>query len=174
MNIETINFIERLANEIREVYHIEIPIKDIDEVVRKLDGKIEYIDNICFSDFFDGTIKIIDEHSFLIRTPTDSIERKNFTIAHEIGHLFLHMGYIILPEIWNKGDRTKFHKFDDMELEYQAHRFASAFLMPKDKYIKKIKEYSSDGRIDIKEVARYFNVSMQAATNRGVNLGMIG
>lgn len=173
MNIETINFIERLANEIRKVYNIEIPIKDIDEVVRRLDGKIEYIDDNCFSDFFDGAIKIIDENSFLIRTPINNIERKNFTIAHQIGHLFLHMGYIILPEVWSKGDRTKFHKFNDMELEYQAHRFARAFLMPKDKYIEKIKECSSNGRINIKEVARYFNVSLQVATNRGIDLGKI-
>ncbi len=26
--------------------------------------------------------------------------RKSFTIAHELGHLFLHMGYIIDEERW--------------------------------------------------------------------------
>jgi Zn-dependent peptidase ImmA (M78 family) len=26
--------------------------------------------------------------------------RRNFSVAHELGHLFLHMGYIVSPEKW--------------------------------------------------------------------------
>lgn len=173
MDLETRRFINRFANAIRNTYDIETPIQDIREVVKTLGGDVEDIETFCFDDFYDGTIKKTGERSFLIRVSKQCKERENFTIAHEIGHLFLHMGYILLPEIWKEQDEVEFHRFGDSEEEYQAHEFAAALLMPKDEYIKKIKEYSSDGMIDIKEVARYFNVSIQAATNRGRFLGHI-
>ena len=46
--------------------------------------------------------------------------------------------------------------------------------MPEEEYVRVINEnIEEDGRINIKNVAKYFNVSVPASTNRGKRLGVI-
>lgn len=46
--------------------------------------------------------------------------------------------------------------------------------LPEEEYVKVIDEnIEEDGRINIKNVAKYFNVSVPAATNRGKRIGVI-
>lgn len=47
--------------------------------------------------------------------------RRNFDLAHELGHLLLH-SYIVMNELTNR---------EHTEVEMQANEFASSFLMPK-------------------------------------------
>ena len=174
MKSETRKFINELADSIRDAFSIDVPIINMRKVVTIIGGEIEEGDPFDFDELYDGTIKKNKEDSFLIKiSPLQSKERENFTIAHEIGHLFLHMGYIILPEIWEKQDDIEFTRFGNNEQEYQAHEFAAAFLMPKEEYKRILDENTKDNRADIKSVAKYFNVSMAAATNRGKFLGYI-
>jgi Zn-dependent peptidase ImmA (M78 family) len=37
-------------------------------------------------------------------SPYQSEERRKFTIAHELGHLFLHMGYLLDSDLWSGQD----------------------------------------------------------------------
>lgn len=70
------------------------------------------------SDKFDGITLFTDEQQVIIflneNLPND---RKRFTLAHELGHLALHL-------------RVPFDERSDNEIEEEANRFASEFLMP--------------------------------------------
>lgn len=84
---------------------------------------------------FDGSIRKQDDGFIIYISPFQSTERRKFTIAHELGHLFLHMGYRINSDLWNKQMDATYYRAGDSLLEYQANEFAAALLMPK-KYTK--------------------------------------
>jgi hypothetical protein len=107
---------------------------------------------------------------FTIKLPLHtSLKRDMFTIAHELGHLFLHFHYGT-PR-WRESDN--FFEFRDSILtrngtgtmEQEANYFAACLLMPEKEFKQKYAEYTS-----IQEVAGYFGVSKQAATIRRKSL----
>lgn len=166
MDMLTREYINELAELIIEIYDIRVPIKNIDEIVKKLGG---CVDNEKES-LYDGTIEKVDQDSFCIKvSPYQSERRKNFTVAHELGHLFLHMGYKTNPQIWESHESgKKYQRSGTTEQEYQANEFAASLLMPKKKFIAELRKHTDkNGRIDISAVARHFNVSFSAAVNRG-------
>lgn len=176
MKIETVKFINDLAKEIIEENKITIPIKDMWEVVRSLGGYVKSKNAFIEEDWLPGTVKRIDKDSFVIKIDKFFFdkERENFAITSELGHLYLHMGYQVLPDLWNEQPEDEYICFNKKEQKYQAHEFAHAFLMPEEEYKKAIdNNIEEDGRINIKNVAKYFNVSVPAATNRGKRLGVI-
>lgn len=162
--------INELAEVIQTAYNIQAPIKDMKEVVKILGGDIEF----C-NDVIDGCIEK-KGNSFVIRL-SENIRnqlRMRFTIAHELGHLFLHMGYKIAPNIWNKVNTDSYNRFGFSKEEAQANEFAAAFLMPKNLYVEELKKcIDMDGYVDIKKLANFFKVSQLAAVNRGKNLNVI-
>ena len=172
MDFSTRNYINNLAEQIIKVYDITIPITNIDTIVRMLGGTIVEKNN--FDDLCDGTIIKDGENSFRIAiTPHQNAQRRAFTIAHELGHLFLHMGYRTNPSLWEAQDQRIFRRFGSSEQEYQANEFAAALLMPKDIYRRILMKSAQNGRADINTVANYFNVSQAAAINRGKFLGYL-
>ena len=172
MDISTKNYINELAQRVIQVYDISIPIKNLEDVVRSMGGQIE--EKIDFDDFCAGTISKEGTNGFRIVIPkTQYPQRKTFTIAHELGHLFLHMGFRTNAFIWNMQDNMVYKRFGTSEQEYQANEFAASLLMPKEIYCKILHKYSDHDRVDIQAVAEYFNVSIAAATNRGKFLGYI-
>jgi len=97
--------------------------------------------------------------------------RKNFTIAHELGHLFLHMGYITDKEKWdavNEYIDSPYCRIGYSEEEYEANQFAGALLMPEGEYKEFVRENKDpDGFIDISKISGHFDVSDDAARTRG-------
>ncbi|OFI48337.1 hypothetical protein BG261_08630 [Floricoccus tropicus] len=91
--------------------------------------------------------------------------RDKFTLAHELGHLFLHYDPERPELIYSRKGTGK--------IEYEANEFAAAFLMPEDIYRQVIMENCSADQVDILEVAREFGVSKDAAANRGKFLGIL-
>ena len=87
------------------------------------------------------------------RPCTSSPLRDNFTIAHELGHLFLH-----------KTEESKeFHRSGEPKTEeVEANIFAAEFLMPEDEFKNKAKEFNNSERM----LASYFGVSPAAALVR--------
>lgn len=166
------SLINTMAEEIIKLYKVEIPIDNIEEVVRKMRGNV--IENPNMDSFSDGRIRKEGQNEFVIEvSPFQTQERKNFTIAHELGHLFLHMGFDTNKEKWDSQDNVQYYRSGASELEYQSNEFAAAFLMPEAKY-KEILERNTDGTIvDTLEIARYFHVSIDAAANRGKWLGYL-
>ena len=170
MDRATRNMINSLTEAIICLFNIEIPIQDIEEFVRSLGGTIQT--DIKYS---DGAIEKDGNNLFkIIVSPFQDEKRRRFTIAHELGHLFLHMGYLINQEVWNRQDKNIYHRVGSSEKEYQANEFAAAFLMPKAEYLKIMNENVIEkNEVDTSKIAEYFNVSVEAASNRGKFLGYL-
>ena len=88
--------------------------------------------------------------------------RRAFDAAHELGHLVMHRGV----------DRKRVSSTADWKiLENQAHRFASAFLMPEASFRREVWAPSLDTFAALKPRWR---VSVQAMLMRCRDLGMLG
>src|SRR5699024_1215930 len=86
-----------------------------------------------------------------------SAVRRNFDLAHELGHLLMHYK-VEFPMLDKKSFR---------EYEHEANLFAGAFLLPKDEFLSDISEISKishpDSYIELKEK---WKVSIQAMAFR--------
>lgn len=173
MNNEMRTQINALAEDIIKLFDIPTPIDDMSAVVEALGGELQVDMNV--GSFSDGKIECKNTNSkFLIKVPYgQSKSRKNFTIAHEIGHLFLHMGYLIDEELWEESQKAIFYRQGNSETELQANEFAAALLMPRKKYKEILDEFTVDNYVLISKVADYFNVSIDAASYRGKWLGYL-
>lgn len=164
--------IDNIASQVRSAFGISVPVTDIDEVVRRMGGSVVESDDLLL--IADGAVKKTDDDRFVILVSKNQTPvRRNFTIAHEIGHLFLHMGYKINDDLWAQQNSNPYYRNGTTLDEYQANEFAAAFLMPEDEYVQKLNELTKNGRVDACELASYFNVSIEAATNRGKFLNYI-
>jgi len=121
-----------------------------------------------------------DKYQILINS-NQSMGRKAFTIAHELGHYFLHKGYLDSSEeivSLSKGCGTvdcpsiaRSAVVDAnnpvyRQMEHEANEFAAQILMPEKEFLEQCQILDS-----IDDVARYFGVSISAATIRADRLG---
>lgn len=168
MDMKTRNMINSLTEDILHFFNIQIPIDDMDALVKKLGGSVEEKDV-----FSDGAV-IKDGDAFkILLSPYQDEKRRRFTIAHELGHLFLHMGYLTNKNLWAQQDENIYHRIGSSEKEYQANEFAAAFLMPQSIYLKKMNENVNGNKVNTSKIAEYFHVSVEAASNRGKFLGYL-
>lgn len=158
--------INELAEEIRKLLKIKGPISDMDYVVKSLGGEIEVVE--ALDGFADAKIARVNDSFKITICDWQSQARRRFSIAHELGHLFLHMGFGIDRNMWEENKNNEYFRKCGGEIEYQAHEFAAAFLMPQDLFREVMhKNYNKDGTYDMNKVAEYFDVSVEAAINRG-------
>ena len=171
MNNELRILINNLTQDIIDLYNIQIPIQNIDEVVKKIGGRVE--ESLDIDNMFDGSIRKQDDGFIIYISPFQSTERRKFTIAHELGHLFLHMGYRINSDLWNKQMDATYYRAGDSLLEYQANEFAAALLMPKKIYKVIMDQHTIGNEVETDKIASYFGVSISAASNRWKFLGYL-
>lgn len=119
---------------------------------------------------------LIKENDTVIFTNTSSrLSREIFTLAHEIGHVILHM---------NKGepfidDNITISGRSTDKKEQEANYFAACLLMPADDVDRfldlELADFSKRGlsAMDIARIMSEFNVSFDMALNRLENLGKI-
>ncbi len=96
-------------------------------IVQKLGGRVHYE---ALSEFVDeaGSIYVHGEGDFDILLPEyTSPKRDRFTIAHELGHYFLHSAQGEIPLIA--------YRQGSMRIEWEANWFAAALLMPATQFI---------------------------------------
>lgn len=96
-----------------------------------------------------------------------SLKRDRFTIAHELGHLLLHLGPIQKKDPSAVMRATRWvDKSDESQrrAEWEANWFAAAFLMPKAEFIEAYKA------VGIQRVQFDFDVSEMAAQTRAKSL----
>jgi Zn-dependent peptidase ImmA (M78 family) len=130
---------------------------DVRGLVRQLRG------TVSASDGFES-LTINHDGSFTIFVPlTTSPLRDNFTIAHELGHYFLH--FLIPFERGDDPDRH-FQRGGSSRLETQANVFAAALLMPEAEFRKAYRNLQGD----VYAIASHFNVSSAAARVRASSL----
>lgn len=157
--------VNTMTEDILKIFHISVPIEDINAVVKQLGGTVVQGSSSSVQRNGDG-FKII------VRPFKDENQRK-FAIANELGHLFLHMGYKIDDRIWNKQKDKTDYRVNHVSEEWVANEFESAFLMPKTKYKEIMDQYTLDTYVDTKKIADYFGVSVSAASSRGQSLGYL-
>ena len=168
MDNSTRRMINSLAEDVLSAYNISVPIGNIDEIVEKLGGTIQ---KEAF--FSDGAVEKEGNGFKIIVSPFQDEKRERFTIAHELGHLFLHMGYRTNNELWEKQENNIYHRIGNSEKEYQANEFAAAFLMPATEYLSVLNKVAEGNMVDTSKIAEYLNVSIEAAANRGKFVGYL-
>lgn len=171
MNVEVKRLINELSQDIVNTFGIEIPIVNIDNVVTKIGGYVVNDENL--SGYSDGSIQKEGDSFKIVTSRYQAETRRNFTVAHELGHLFLHMGYKIDDDLWKRQDEKTYYRNGSSIEEYEANEFAAALLMPETEYKDVLDKYTNGVSVDVYSIANYFNVSITAATNRGRFLGYL-
>ncbi len=119
--------------------------------------EIEHLDSGSLEVFGAGNFKIY-------LSPITSKVRDNFTIAHELGHYFLHSG----DPVGSKRIRAG-RSGESTVVEQEANRFAAALLMPKNIFVEAFS--ASDG--DILTLTGLFSVSRPAVAVRIKSLRLV-
>lgn len=109
-----------------------------------------------------GMLYIDNDSKFILVNERDNPRRKNFTIAHELGHYYLHYDKDSKSEVFVS------FRGDSNPTETEANRFAAELLLPDDK-VKM--EYGSAIFPMVSYLADKFNVSEQAM---GIKLEQMG
>lgn len=105
--------------------------------------------------------------------------RQRFTIAHEIAHFFLHakknQGSQVFVDRHVTFRRDEKSSRGDDQVEVEANRLGAALLIPKALVQQEIRKHKLDldDEDDITFLAKRFQVSLAAMTNRLANLGLL-
>lgn len=153
--------IEGIAQDLRAHWNLgQGPCLNVLEVLERIGivvGSIEMgtskLDGLC--SWSQGE----ERPHILLASDKMSLPRRQMDAAHELGHAVLHRG---VTDAELKGDLK--------EIERQAFRFASAFLMPATTYVYEVKHYSLAGLLSLKEKWR---VSVKAQIRRLKDLDVI-
>ena len=142
---------------------------DIERTVSDVGGRIEYFS----SGSSEEEVIKTEDGGFIIRIDeSEAAARRRFSIARELGHLFMHMQYG--SEEWERLEPGKYRKPPGMHtaLEEEANAFSAAFLMPAKRFAE-VAETTSDGRFFYpKEIAGYFDTYEDAVIFHGKNLSL--
>ncbi|AUN10666.1 helix-turn-helix domain-containing protein [Clostridium botulinum] len=159
--------IEDMTLKLREHWGLgKEPIKDMIYLLEKngiiitsMNTKSENIDAFTQQQNING------EKHFLIvlGNDKDSATRRQFSLAHELGHIIMHDAFLELEDL------TK-EELRDMEKE--AHAFAAAFLLPKENFIKDISIYPTNLNY-YKELKKKWRTSISAMLVRANQVGII-
>lgn len=148
------------AEELLETCKITTFPVDLNAILKYLNLSVE---ELTLTNELSGSLDVINKKICLEKSHSQT--RKNFTIAHELGHFCLHQ------EVADKfEDKIFFRSSVTDEHEYQANNFAGELLMPKDEFLKQIKM----GTNTIQKLADYFNVSTLAVRVRAKQLNLTG
>lgn len=170
-DVETLSLeeIEEIAMKVREFWSLgEGPINNLIQILqingvlctrivinnKKLDGFSQWLDNRPY-------IFLSDDKK--------SSSRTRFSLAHELGHLIMHVNYLedeYLSSIENKNNI----KIIEEKFENEANMFAAAFLMPKESFSKDIYSSSLEHFINLK---KKWKVSIQSMIYRCADLELL-
>lgn len=159
-------YVDAVADMVKQALELNIPITS-DDLCQKINSRLpgKCIPKKIGELDVDAQIRTLDDNkSFNLEYLEDKPKtRILFSLAHELGHLFLHL-------LENDGTFKKAICHRDLRYnkeEWEANEFAAALLMPEEEFVLKCKEYMNCNIVNITKVAYYFNVSVQAATVRG-------
>ena len=167
----------QVQKELADTYKNNFPRNIVEYCLTK---NIAVKETDSFPNNISGLIYRENNAYTILINSNQSIGRKAFTIAHELGHYFLHKGYLEhTDEIVSvaKGSYFDYPSIprvngidtDDAQykkMEQEANEFAAEILMPKEEFLKQCEVLDS-----IDDVAKYFGVSISAATIRADRLG---
>lgn len=136
------------------------PLVGLDVMAEKLGIKVYESDLTDIAGSLSGFITYEDpttkKRPRIFIEKTMSPDRKKFTLAHELGHHFLHEGVKLRLDNLDYSSENK----NTVE-ESEANYFAATLLMPKELLLNLLDKGKS-----VEEVSNYFQVSLSAARNR--------
>jgi predicted transcriptional regulator len=148
------------------------PGDTLEPVVARLGGKIAFQSPLATGEQLPESIVIESMRAFTIYiSSTTSPQRDRFTIAHELGHLFLHYQMVQKSHPGSVMVATRWIDPNDAEqqrAEWEANWFAAAFLMPVEAFRNAWTAHTGE----VSFVARTFGVSDQAASVRAKSLAL--
>ena len=167
---ETKKMIKNIVADIYDIYGLESPITDIQKAIEKLGGELEISNKHKYRSCCKKS-----GNGFVIGVSSAYDKRRTrFSIAQELGHLFLHMGYRTNKALWNTNEENTWDsKCGNLEEVLDENMFAYEFLMPEEEYRKIFESAKENHKVDMAKVADYFNVCISAAYNKGVEDGLI-
>lgn len=159
--------IEEMAVQAREFWGLgDKPIKNMVELL-EVNGIIVSTSRINVSeiDAYTQTRKINGSDVYFVVLGNDkgSRYRRQFDAAHELAHILIHEPYL---------DLSTLSKDEEREMEQQANDFASAFLLPKESFIRDVSMFP----IDLDHyvfMKKKWHVSVGVMVRRAYNLGVI-
>jgi Zn-dependent peptidase ImmA (M78 family)/DNA-binding XRE family transcriptional regulator len=156
LTIESDEQIERIAERCRLEWGLGLD-RPIHSMTRLAETLGIVVTRCASSDKVDAFSRGTSGRKIIVVNETKGGSRTRFDLAHEIGHLVFH-----------RGKRTG----DDVT-EGQANRFASAFLLPRDAFLR---EFPDGHRIDWDKMLmlkRRWGVSLAAMVRRARDLGRL-
>lgn len=157
--------IEEKAEEVLESFGIRTVPIPIEEVATKCNIQIGRAPSKDFS----GLLIRKDGYALIGVNSSESLVRQRFTVAHELGHFFLHPNkntFIDYRDNKERAERTP--------KEVQANMFAAALLMPRKKLEKDFRSIAKNGFLEehLFSLAEKYNVSKEAMQFRLINLNL--
>lgn len=159
----TPSMIEGFAERVRRDWRLkDLPIRDVVLSVENAGIPVVMLD--ILSEKQDGFFfrSALLKRGFIgVNVHNVTAARARFDVAHELGHLILH------KYVSSEQERdANLHKL----LEQQAHRFAGAFLFPKDRFFDEVAIPTLDYFHALK---KRWGMSIAAMVSRSFDLGMI-
>ncbi|QCI96526.1 ImmA/IrrE family metallo-endopeptidase [Agrobacterium larrymoorei] len=165
----TKNQVEIFAEDVAK--HIGFfPGDSLEELVSKTGGQLLF-GSSGTGDYESGSIIARDMSDYTIYLSRNtSRQRDRFTIAHELGHLLLHLPKIKQQDADAIMRATRWvdeNSEAQKRAEWEANWFAAAFLMPKEPFIR---SFNNGGAVTAQHE---FDVSAAAVQTRAKSLGLL-
>jgi Zn-dependent peptidase ImmA (M78 family)/DNA-binding XRE family transcriptional regulator len=148
--------VELAVEEIRKAWKLgEDPLNNVIELLE--DNNIKVIEIDAGSEFIGLSTWEGIKNPVVVVNSNLVLDRKRFTVLHELGHILMKVGHI-----------------EEKEREHYCHAFAGAMLIPKNQLLKELG--NSRSRISMNELVflkEQFGASIQAIMIRARNLGII-
>jgi Zn-dependent peptidase ImmA (M78 family) len=153
-------------------FNVRHPPVPVDKIVRKLNLLLA---SLPADDEISGAIVRKDGRVVIAVNPAHHINRQRFTIAHELGHYFLHEG---LEEHVDENFRVAWRNADSSKainwVEIQANRFAAELLMPTSFLQSDLDALDRIDKRTVALLATKYVVSPEAMKIRLSQLGILG
>lgn len=159
--------VEKVAAKVREAWSIgDKPIKDI---IYLLETKGFVISSLRLGnksiDAFGSQHEVEGKqyYSIVLGNDKNSFYRRQFDVAHELGHKVLHDPYLNIDDL---------SKEEFKQIEQEANDFAAAFLLPRDSFLRDVSIHPND-LMYYKLLKKKWCVSIGAMVMRAYKLGAI-
>jgi len=129
------------------------------------DEPITLVEGKSFSSNFEGALMKrpgTTEWGIFYNSSISSIGRKNFTLAHELGHYLLHRSKNPESILCQRSDMWTWDS-DYGLMEAEANQFASYLLMPRDDFEMQTKHFKRPHVEDFQTISERYGVSITAA-----------
>jgi Zn-dependent peptidase ImmA (M78 family) len=149
--------VEKAASKLRETWNLGLnPISSVIEMLEDNFIKVVEVDEPLE---FDGLSAFVGKKvPVIVVNQNFPVERKRFTLLHELGHLLLMLNGI----------------FTDKEIENLCNSFAGAILIPEAKLISELGQSRKQLYLqELAEIQKEWGISIQAIMYRAKNLDII-